>query len=829
MNRSSVAAVGRIGWRSIGRNRRRSALIVALILLPVAAMVAGITLVATLVPSPDESARRSMGQADFVVYPGSDRSTTDELIARLPPESVAEPAAFAADRLVLPGRELGVSLWSLDLSGLARGKLELSEGRQPADVTEVAVSRRLAQTAGVQLGGQLTLRDRGARTVVGFVENPFELSSMLVAEHSSVARGLAAGGNWEHGQPYWLVALPPGVDGAEYIGDGSACDDECPFYGSSRAQAGAFSSSIEVNLAILVLGGLALFEALLIASAAFAVSVRRRQRELGLLAAAGAERRHMAGTVLSEAALLGGLGVLLGIATGIAGVLALSPWLSELADRRIGAVNLDLAATLAAGGLGFLACLLAATLPARSAARLPVLAALAGRRPPLAAARRLALAGGALIIAATLMTMTGAAALIAGEATIGAVVLLGGSMLGVVGFGAWSPWLIEHLERLGLHLPVAARIAVRDTARARSRNSPIVTAVLAAFALTVAFSAFIASSDAANAASWRPYLRSDQIILHGEGASAAGPAAARALEALAAAPIPGLVEADGSEVYLAVEDPRRAEGDREVAWNLTIADGELLAALAAEASEVDLERGTVVVFTTEPLELEEVELVVRRDSDDPAPESWRFPARVVVTGLIDGVYPGAVISQAMAEQLGVATAGSSPFNPQPYLMRLSRPVEEVDLARAAEYAARYPETYASSLSGPQRPYELFRYILIGASLAFALIITGVAVALGEAEGRADQRTLLAVGADPRIRRRISAGRAAVVALLAGILAVPAGLLPAWGILSSREQPLVVPLPEIVAAVIILPLAGIVGALLLTRGIPPWSALRDVAS
>ena len=46
------------------------------------------------------------------------------------------------------------------------------------------------------------------------------------------------------------------------------------------------------SVAIVVLGGLALIEAALVASAAFAVSIRRRERDLGLLAATGAEPRH---------------------------------------------------------------------------------------------------------------------------------------------------------------------------------------------------------------------------------------------------------------------------------------------------------------------------------------------------------------------------------------------------------------------------------------------------------------------------------------------------------------------------------------------------------
>lgn len=108
-------------------------------------------------------------------------------------------------------------------------------------------------------------------------------------------------------------------------------------------------------------------------------------------------------------------------------------------------------------------------------------------------------------------------------------------------------------------------------------------------------------------------------------------------------------------------------------------------------------------------------------------------------------------------------------------------------------------------------------------------LTAVAVALGEAESRPEQRTLLAIGADPGLRRRIAASRAGVIALLGGLLAVPAGLLPIWGLLASRGYPLVVPIQEVAGAVVLLPLLAIAGTWLLSRPIPDWSAFRNEAA
>ena len=142
-------------------------------------------------------------------------------------------------------------------------------------------------------------------------------------------------------------------------------------------------------------------------------------------------------------------------------------------------------------------------------------------------------------------------------------------------------------------LPLASRIALRDTARARSRNGPIVTALLASFAATVALAAYMASVDATNAARWTPWLARDQIFIQGEGAATAGPEAAETLGAIAAAPIPGvgddhrivwLARGDGNDVNLGIQ-------------NITVGDAALLKALGAEAATSDLLAGSAILLS----------------------------------------------------------------------------------------------------------------------------------------------------------------------------------------------------------------------------------------
>lgn len=834
MKRAAALAMLRIGWRSIGRSRWRSALIVLLVMLPVAAMVGASTLARTTFPTPEASATNRMGQADFIAYPRSPDVTSEALEAVLPSGARIEPMASADGRLVLPGREASVGLRAMDLDGLAAGMLRLTDGRLPDDRDEVAVSRAVATVAGVGIGDRIELKGWGESTIVGFVEDPFYLSGRLVLEPSSLAPEVAP-----PDEVVWLVALPPGTD-ADALDLGTA------FAVVTRAQAAMFPS--DSTAAILVFGGLALIEAVLIAAAAFAVSIRRRQRDLGLLAAAGAEWPHLAGTVLAEGILLGTLGALAGVVAGVAGVLALSPWFDELTNRRIPPVTVDPAWILLAAGIGVFAALLAAAVPAWTAARLPVLVALSGRRPAPNPARRMLLVGIVLIAVGVALTAGGAAMRRDWGDQMGVLLLLAGAVVGILGFGAWSPWLVESFDRLGARLPAAGRIALRDTARARSRSGPIVTAILASLAATVALAAYIASTQAVSDAKWKPWARPDQILLAGEDAVRLGPSIARELGAISAAPIPSLT---GSA------DPSRAveffygdglEGAPDVTWEgdrwegggtscadcvgaafmPTIGDTQLLAAFGAESATGDLDRGMVVLSLQQPLEVRQVTAVISSITSDTGQprfvESVALPARVVVTGIGEQHYlPDALISPGLAARLGFATGEGNR-----YVFRLGHPVGEADLAQAAALVAPYyPETWADASLGPPHPGEGLRWLMLIGSLLLALSVTGIAVALGEAESRPDQRTLLAVGADPGIWRRIAAARAGVLALLAGALAVPAGLLPTWGLLASRDGPLVVPLPEVMVAIVLLPLAGIVGALLISRPIPAWSALREV--
>jgi len=296
---------------------------------------------------------------------------------------------------------------------------------------------------------------------------------------------------------------------------------------------------------ILILGSLALVESALIASAAFAVSIRRRQRELGLLAATGATPRQLASIVLLEAAVLGAVACAVGLVVGVAGVLAISPWLDELTQRRNPPLVLDLVGIGGPMLVGFLAAMIAAIVPARTVARVPVLLALSGRRPAQTPARRTLWLGLGVVALAAAMTLVGATLAFGGDSSVRYLLLIGGAVLSTLGFGACGPWLLERLDSLASRLPLAGRIAFRDTARARSRSSPIVTAILAGCAAAIALGAWQTSRDQESLAGWVPSLYADQVAINGPDSAAVGEVLRAEQGAVAGTSIP----------YLAFEDP----------------------------------------------------------------------------------------------------------------------------------------------------------------------------------------------------------------------------------------------------------------------------------
>lgn len=240
----------------------------------------------------------------------------------------------------------------------------------------------------------------------------------------------------------------------------------------------------------------------LTAAAAIGVGARRQLRELGLLAAAGGSGRHLRLLVLVQGFGLGLLGGLAGIPLGLAATWAAFPWLRGLLAPvqdetgapvipRFSVIGRDMAWTVA---FTVALALVSALRPAVTAGRVPVVAALAGRRPPrrlrpwlVAAGLAVALAGLVLQVVANRLAVRGVVIPVQLELlALGSVQSIPSPLLiTLAGMALATPALVGLAGRVAPPRPAALRLAARDAARNPGRSAPAVTAVAAGLGMLV--------------------------------------------------------------------------------------------------------------------------------------------------------------------------------------------------------------------------------------------------------------------------------------------------------------------------------------------------------
>ena len=151
---------------------------------------------------------------------------------------------------------------AMALDGLAAGRHRLLEGRAPAVDGEVALGSELLDALNAEIGDTLALVGGSSVTVTGSVFDP------QLASHSSAVVSVDQEGVRVD---EWLANTPDTND-ATQIADRLLND------GYSVDSRDSWSSDGGETILLFVLGGLALLATGLVAQAAFAVSLRRRQR-----------------------------------------------------------------------------------------------------------------------------------------------------------------------------------------------------------------------------------------------------------------------------------------------------------------------------------------------------------------------------------------------------------------------------------------------------------------------------------------------------------------------------------------------------------------------
>ncbi len=732
---TALRALARVEWRQILRHRRRSLLMLSLIAVPVAAIVGGATLLRIAEPTVEEGRAQVMGAAALRIVIAGDRDSLMAARRLLPAQARTAQVFIGAEQVRVPGRRL-------------LGKF-------------LAAEQASFDSAGI------------ARGLVRLIEGRMPANSGEVALSPVLLRSLdrARGGTvtLAYGAARTITGVvvdPEALDAPVIVRTPAVVEDraeqlllatlpsELVAPTANRLRRAGFAVSTRdafglrgdtMTALVFVVGSLGFLEAALVIAAAVAVSLRRRRREIGLLGSVGATAGGIVTSMFVSAALLG-------VATAVA----------------------------------------AAWFPARHAAGLPIRIALGGRRPVTTPARRWLIAGLAMeAVALALLVL-----LPRTDAVRSGLAVIGGSGLGVLGFGACSPWLLVALARRAAGLPLAWRLAVRDAGRFAARNGPVVTAILAGMSMSVMMAVLIASVESAIDARPTPY-RNDHLVFEGSAAEDVARRAAAEFHAVAVAPVRA-VYAHGMPVRVRIDGDSTTS--RRPDW-VACGDASLARAIGAETALAEFAAGALLVL--EPHE-QTGDLRLVAGSDGRVLVS---PAIARVAMSQNTVAPAYLMTTASLEGRGLEPGPPPRRTLVPWIVRLPHAITEQTLERAQALATELPGTTVDAARLHRAPARAIYYVLLALCLVTGLVVILVSTALTAAESAGDEHVLRTVGAPPALLRHHQAARAGYLALLGCVLAVPAGMLPALGMLTSAniELDFVMPWCDVLLTVFGLPL------------------------
>ena len=587
----------RIARRDARRYKWRSALIVAMVGLPVLLLTSGITLLATNDVSMAESVPSILGSAQARIYingPGRQVQSPDSQFNRnLSAGALAVPG-FAPDsawtmskvqkvtggrviqmldaglRVTVGDRRPTMAVLGIDARDpLARGMTDLVSGRWASSASEVVVT---------EAGIANSLPREGTLTATGPDGKPRELSVVGVATgQTGVGRPflvalpqlVTSTADQSRGSTAFLVGRDPvSWQDVRRLNDyGLLVQSRQVFLNPPREseldpQIAQMVGSTQRNLDLfLLIAAVGIFiETTLLAGPAFAVSAARQRRSLALAASNGAEARQLRRYVLGQAVVLGVVSAAIAAVAGVLLTLAgLTLWQAGHADFATGPFEVSWLRVLGVFSCAVVASVVAALLPAKGIARLDIVSVLAGRTGDHRVHRGLPIAGVVVMaVSGTGLIWSVAAAAKAGIGTQGPLIVVGAVGL-VLGCLMVIPAVLTFVGRLGTSLVLPLRLAARDTARQRGRSTPAVAAIMAAVAALTALSISAASYAQHGQATYQPQgpMGSGTISLTG------GEANERDARAVLARFAPQLeVDPVG---YLTSNDPTMAKSG-EVPW-----------------------------------------------------------------------------------------------------------------------------------------------------------------------------------------------------------------------------------------------------------------------
>jgi putative ABC transport system permease protein len=806
--RAARRAVRHWTWRMFRREWRQQIMIIGLLTLAVGTSFVGAA-AATNIPPP---ANAGFGTAHYMLTLPTTKNLASTL-ARVS-RAVGSDQVIENQALSFPGSVTTYDLRATDPHGPFGGPLlSLVLGRYPVGAGQVAVTSTVASALDLHVGSTWRL-GATTREVVGIVQNPQSLldAFALVAPGQVTAptqvtilfdqapKGLGPLGHF--------VAQPP------------------------PAQTGISSPATLVVLA----DALGLILIGLVSIAGFTVIAQRRLRSLGMIRALGASDRNVRSVVRTNGLMVGVTSVVAGTVLGLVVWLVYRPDLESTQHHVIGLWHLPWLSIVAALALGLLTPVLASGRPGRLVARVPVVAALAGRPAPPKSVTRTALPGIVVLIVSFLLL--GDAARSNGSS---ALPLLLGFVALAVGVVLLAPTFVASLAGIR-RAPLAVRLATRDLVRYRARSASTLAAisigVLTAMVVMIATTARYANVlDFVG-----PNMTSNQLVVYyagGFGPGSGPPPPIATATAVDHGIAKSLLATSDVALYSTSATLDHNGPGRQFTGNLYVATPTLLRAFHISARQID-PKADILTMRPGFAGMSHMQLTWNGPSGGkggpgspgstsgcPRSGCAAIPVMQTISALPAGTSaPNTVITEHAISTFHLATSESL----NAWLIITPQPLTTAQIAAARQTAGAAGLSVESKNSAPTSA-EVVNYAT-GAALLIALFVLAMSIGLIRAETAGDRRTLAAAGASARTRRSITAATGGALALLGAVLGSAGAYVAtaaffsnskqneAGSLLSSLTQ---VPAMNLLAIFVGLPLLAVVGGWLLAGREP-----RDVA-
>jgi putative ABC transport system permease protein len=809
------------------REWRQQLLILALITIAVAATFVG-SAVATNTRPP---AGAGFGTAtDMATFPSLSPHVTAEIAAlahRFGRVDVIENETFS-----VPGSVTTYSLRAQNPHGaFGQPMLSLVSGHYPSGTGQVALTSGVASELHLKVGD--TWRAGGSsRRVVGIVTNP----QNLLDEFALVAPGRVSA-------PTLISVLFDAPDvNPHSLGPNVV----------SRTSAANTNeiNPVTISLAAATLGMLLIA---LVGVGGFTVLAQRRLRSIGMLGAQGATDANVGLVVSANGFATGVVGAVAGFALGLAAWLAYRPRAEASAHHVMGAFQLPWLVILVSMALAVLAAYLAAVRPARAIARVPIVAALAGRPPSPRQARRWAgpTGVGLLVLAFFLIGLaseqaTSTAAETGNKSTL-FLALIVGLILLCVGVVLVAPTSLALLARAARPAPIVVRLALRDLARYRARSG----AALGAISLSVLIAVIICVIAAArfgNAIDYvGPNLASNQLVVYPR-AAATTPGAACLHEsggcgtltgaqlAAMAAEARGIAASLGSRNILQLETTdsflQRAASGRTWDGAVYVATPQLLRAYGITAAHV-LPDADILTMRAGLSSMTKMQFHYGAlkggppGSNSPCPPTSCLanPKIEEVSALPSGTSaPNTVITEHAVRQFHLTTTTAG------WLIQTPDSLTAGQISAAQHAAAAAGLTVETRDSIPTFAEIIDVATVFGILLALGIL--AMSVGLLRSETASDLRMLTATGAGSTARRAISAATAGGLALIGAVVGIVGGYIAAIGFFRTSQLDTLssltsIPVANLLLILVGMPLVAVIGGWLLAGREPSAIGRRPV--